>query len=228
MGQGKDGRNAGRAPRWDNIDTVLLDMDGTLLDKHFDDHFWEQHVPLRYAEARGVPLEEARSKLLGLYRSRQGTLDWTDLDFWSQQLGLDIPVLKKQVEHLIEVHPYVLPFLDRVREVGKHMVLVTNAHGKTLELKMEKTALAGRFDAVFTSHQMGAPKEEPGFWQALERHLDFEAARTMLAEDTEACLVSADRYGIGYLVYVSLSSSTRPPDRSSSFYNIDTFREIMP
>src|SRR5690606_507131 len=25
---------------WNQIDTVLLDMDGTLLDLHFDNHFW--------------------------------------------------------------------------------------------------------------------------------------------------------------------------------------------
>ncbi|MGD8938682.1 MAG: haloacid dehalogenase, partial [Gammaproteobacteria bacterium] len=35
---------------WTQIDTVLLDMDGTLLDLHFDNHFWREHVPLRYGE----------------------------------------------------------------------------------------------------------------------------------------------------------------------------------
>ncbi|HBT55971.1 MAG TPA: haloacid dehalogenase, partial [Pseudomonas sp.] len=30
---------------WNAIDTVLLDMDGTLLDLHFDNHFWLEHMP---------------------------------------------------------------------------------------------------------------------------------------------------------------------------------------
>ena len=35
---------------WPQIDTVFLDMDGTLLDLHFDNHFWREHMPRRYAE----------------------------------------------------------------------------------------------------------------------------------------------------------------------------------
>ena len=45
---------------WNDIDTVLLDMDGTLLDRHFDDHFWLDHVPKRYADRYGMPLGTAR------------------------------------------------------------------------------------------------------------------------------------------------------------------------
>ena len=28
-----------------NVDLVLLDMDGTLLDLHYDSHFWLDYVP---------------------------------------------------------------------------------------------------------------------------------------------------------------------------------------
>ena len=34
---------------WDSIDTVLLDMDGTLLDLHFDNYFWTEHLPDIYS-----------------------------------------------------------------------------------------------------------------------------------------------------------------------------------
>ena len=37
-----------------DIDTVLLDMDGTLLDLHYDNHFWLEHLPQRYAELHGI------------------------------------------------------------------------------------------------------------------------------------------------------------------------------
>ena len=30
---------------WNKIDTILLDMDGTLLDLYFDNYFWREHVP---------------------------------------------------------------------------------------------------------------------------------------------------------------------------------------
>jgi len=31
---------------WSEIDTILLDMDGTLLDLNFDLHFWMEYLPL--------------------------------------------------------------------------------------------------------------------------------------------------------------------------------------
>ena len=44
---------------WTRIDTILLDMDGTLLDLGFDNFFWREHVPLtafwKVARARLVP-----------------------------------------------------------------------------------------------------------------------------------------------------------------------------
>ncbi|MGD8353860.1 MAG: HAD hydrolase-like protein, partial [Pseudomonadota bacterium] len=149
------------APDWKNIDTVLLDMDGTLLDKHFDDHFWEEYVPARYAEVNRITETEAKADLMRRYRSREETLDWTDLDFWSGQLDLDILSLKRQIQHLISIHPNVVEFLARLRTARKSVYLVTNAHNKTLDLKMERTFLADRFDGIITSHQIGVPKEDP-------------------------------------------------------------------
>ena len=215
-------------PHWPSIDTALLDMDGTLLDKHFDDHFWEKYVPSQYAALHGITAREAEDRLMDLYRSQEKTLNWTDLDFWSERLGLDIPALKRKVEHLIAVHPYVIPFLESLRSCGKRVLLVTNAHGKTLDLKMERTALSGLFHHIITSHEIGLPKEDPRFWETLREKVPFRPERTLLAEDTEAVLVSAAEFGIRYLVFVSRSSSARPVRPSSRFFSIETFREIMP
>jgi len=215
-------------PRWDHIDLVLLDMDGTLLDKHFDDHFWEEYVPEQYALAHGMSLEEAKGKLMPRYRAQEGTLNWTNLDYWSGELGLDIPALKEQVGHLIAVHPFVPDFLTGVREAGKRVCLVTNAHGKTLDLKMERTSLGGMFHAVFTSQELGAPKEDLRFWVALRREMMFDPARTFLAEDTVSVLETAWRFKIRYLVHILKPSSARPAGKPGRFYSVETFKAIIP
>ena len=135
-------------PEWEAVDTVLLDMDGTLLDKHFDDYFWEHYVPEVFAEKNDLTPLEARKELLARYKSIEGTLAWTDLDYWSEKLGLDIPALKLKINHLIQVHPYVIDFLQYCRNIEKAVHLVTNAHSKTLDIKMKKTDLGGYFDKV--------------------------------------------------------------------------------
>lgn len=213
---------------WPAIDTVLLDMDGTLLDKHFDDYFWEQFIPENYALQNNLSIEQAREILMAKYQGCEGTLAWTDLDFWSSELGLDIPALKVQVDHLIQVHPYVVAFLEFCREIGKRVIMVTNAHGKTLEIKMRKTALGGHFDRIVCSQEVGMAKEELPFWARLQTMLGFDPARTLLCDDTEAVLHSAAAYGLGALVYVARPSSRTPPLASARFPSIVYFKELMP
>jgi 5'-nucleotidase len=213
---------------WNDIDTVLLDMDGTLLDRHFDDHFWLEHVPTRYAATHQVPLAEAKEFLYGLFRSQENTLNWTDLDYWTERLGLDIPRLKREVDHLIAVHPFVVEFLLFLKQHGKGVYLVTNAHGKTLDLKMGKTRLGPYFDGIISAHDLGLPKEDVRFWGKLREKVPFEPGRTLLGEDSETNLATAAAYGIKYLIYVSRFSSTVIPKASQRFASIHYFSHLIP
>jgi len=214
-------------PEWEAVDTVLLDMDGTLLDKHFDDYFWEHYVPEVFAEKNDLTPLEARKELLARYKSIEGTLAWTDLDYWSEKLGLDIPALKLKINHLIQVHPYVIDFLQYCRNIEKAVHLVTNAHSKTLDIKMQKTDLGGYFDKVICSEEIGLPKEEPKFWERLESILGFDKQRTILADDNENVLQAAQIYGMGALIFVARPSSRAEIKYSSLFPSIVYFKELI-
>lgn len=213
---------------WNAIDTVLLDMDGTLLDRHFDDHFWLEHVPKRWAERNGTSLEQAKKRLYALFTSQEKTLNWTDLDYWSRHLRLDIPLLKREVRHLIVVHPYVVEFLLFLRQQGKQTWLVTNAHSKTLDLKLKATSIGPYFDGIVSAHQVGLPKEDDRFWGELQRFIPFDPQRTLLGEDSETNLGTAERFGIRYLVYISRFSSKIPPRPSASYLSIHYFSQLIP
>jgi len=214
-------------PSWDNIDTVLLDMDGTLLDKHFDDYFWEHYVPEIFAAKNDLTPLEARKELLARYKSIEGTLAWTDLDYWSEKLDLDIPALKLKINHLIQVHPYVVDFLQYCRNLGKDVHLVTNAHSKTLDIKMRKTEIGSYFDRIVCSQDIGLPKEEVRFWEKLEAILGFDKQRTLLADDNENVLQAAGSYGMGVLIYVARPSSREDVLYSKKFSSIVYFKELI-
>lgn len=213
---------------WGEIECVLLDMDGTLLDRHFDDYFWEDYLPEKYARRYGLSVDEAKEELIKRYEKEEGTLNWTDLDFWSNELGLDILLLKKEVEHLIQVHPYVIPFLEFLKGEAKRVYLVTNAHSKTLELKMQKTEIGLYFDRVISAFDVGFPKEKVEFWKGLEAILGFEKEKTLLADDSEDSLAAASEYGIRYLIYVARPSTKKSPRPSKRFPSITYFKEIIP
>ena len=213
---------------WRQIDMVLLDMDGTLLDLRFDNHFWLEYMPRRYGERHGLDLASATAELLARYRRVEGTLAWYCLDYWTRELGMEVALLKREVEHLIALQPHALEFLDAVRTAGKRVVLVTNAHPQSLALKMEKTRLAGHFDAIVCAHDLGLVKEQPEFWPRLREQEAFEPAATLLVDDNLPILRAARAYGIAYLVSVLRPDSAHPPKPPGEFAAIDDFSELLP
>lgn len=213
---------------WADINTVLLDMDGTLLDKHFDDYFWEQYIPEHYSLKHDLSIDEAKKELLERYQNVESTLCWTDLDYWSEQLDLDIPGLKTGLNHLIAVHPYVGEFLLFCRKKKKKIFLVTNAHPKTLDIKLAKTSIGHLFDRIVCADEIGLAKEEGTFWQRLEQLLGFDKSTTLLADDTEKVLRSAAEYGMGQLIFIARSSSRKAVEYSSRYPSIEYFIELIP
>ncbi len=212
---------------WNLIDTVLLDMDGTLLDLHFDNHFWLEYVPQRYAEKHGLSLEAAREELMQRYRAVEGTLDWYCVDYWSRELALDIPLLKAEVEHLIQVHPHVIEFLQQLKRLGKSRVLVTNAHQKALQLKMRKTALGKHLDRVISAHELGLPKENPAFWSRLQQQVHFDPRRTLFVDDSLPVLESARAFGIRHLLHVLRPDTRQPVRQESGFPALADLRPLV-
>jgi len=212
---------------WEQVAWVLLDMDGTLLDKYFDDYFWETLVPEEYAHRRGLELTDAKQELFARYQREEGTLNWTDIDFWSRELELDIPSLKASIRHLIEVHPDTEDFLKYIQGLGKKVALVTNAHYKTLDLKMNHVGLLGYFDEVISSFDLGAPKEELRFWEILKTRFHFDPQHTLLVDDNAEALAAARNFGIRYLFFKAKSSSQLPPNHHPDFPTIESFHELM-
>lgn len=213
---------------WSRIETVLLDMDGTLLDLNFDNHFWQHHVPLRYSQARNLPLAAAHEELRVRYQARAGTLDWYSVDYWQAELELDIMRLKDEVAHLIAVHPHVTDFLAAARCGKRRLVLVTNAHHKSLALKMGLTGLAGYFDGLVSAHEIGLPKENPAFWERLRAHTAFDPASTLLVDDSLPVLDSARAYGIAHLVAVMRPDTQQPAKNTGNYAAIEDFAMLIP
>ena len=213
---------------WDQIDTVLLDMDGTLLDLHFDNHFWLTHLPQRYAEHHAISQQQAEDELLPLFRQHAGQLNWYCTDFWSRGLKLSVRDLKREIAHLIALRPDADTFLAAIRSAGKRVALITNAHRDSLSLKLERIELAPYFERLISSHDYGFPKEDQQFWFALQQDFGFEPARTLFIDDSLPILRSARQFGIAQLLAVRQPDSQKPLKDTEEFNAVDDYRLLLP
>jgi putative hydrolase of the HAD superfamily len=212
---------------WNAIDTVLVDMDGTLLDLAFDNFFWLDVVPERYARKHGLTPAAARALLAPRFDAKAGTLDWYCLDHWTRDLGLDLKTLKREHREHIRFLPGAPEFLAAVRKRRKRLCIVTNAHRDTFEVKAAHTGIDRLVDGVVCSHDFAAPKESAEFWRALERHQPFDGGRTLLIEDSLAVLAAARSHGVRHTVAIRRPDSRQPPRAIAGFAAIDGVSELV-
>ncbi|PHR24557.1 MAG: haloacid dehalogenase [Desulfotalea sp.] len=212
---------------WENIDRIFLDLDGTLLDKYYDDYFWEDYVVQTYSNKNQVEPKSCRELMLATYKSVENTLQWTDLDYWSERLGLDIAALKKEISHLINIHPHVLDFFDLAKKRGKKLYLVTNAHPKTLAVKLGKIKITDVFTKIICSQDVGFAKEQLEFWSKLPDIQTFDKNRTLFVDDTEKVLDAAKEYGIKHLIHIAKPSSKLAPIFSRHYPSVKNFKPLI-
>jgi len=214
-------------PDWSHIDDVLLDMDGTLLDRHFDNFFFEEELPRRYATLHGLSCEEARNRLMAMYRSVEGELAWTDLNYWTKQVGIDVVAMHKELDHMIGFLSGAEEFLRYLRKLGKRVTIVTNAHEAGVSVKVAKTGLDRYVDRIVDAFEIGYLKMRPEYWPNCQRLLSFDPTRSLFMDDDEGCLMAAKEFGVAYLVHSAKSSSHLPPTPLPKYFSVTGFAPLM-
>ena len=212
---------------WDEIDDVLLDMDGTLLDRHFDNFFFEEELPRRYAARHGLRFEESRDQLMAMYRSVEGELAWTDLHYWTKRVGIDVVALHRELDHMIGFLPGAEEFLRDLRRLGKRVTIVTNAHEAGVLVKTAKTGLDQHVDRIVNAFEVGYLKMRPEYWPRCQQLLGFDPTRSLFVDDDEGCLIAAQQFGVAHLIHSAKSSSKLPPSPLAQFVSVTDFSLLL-
>lgn len=216
-------------PLWAEVETVCLDMDGTVLDLSFDNLFWLEALPRRWGEARGLGESESYAQLKARFDAKRGTLDWYCIDHWSEELGFDVAALKSEMSGHIRYLPGATRFLDRLRELGKRMLLTTNAHPVSLGIKNRQTGLERHFHQIISSHEFGVPKESPEFWVRLALDHGVDPRTTLFVDDSVAVLTAARSAGVRWIYQVLQPDSTQPPHAEiAGFTGIRALTDLGP
>jgi putative hydrolase of the HAD superfamily len=214
-------------PDWGQIDDVLLDMDGTLLDRHFDNFFFEEELPRRYAQLHNLAFEESRHRLLAMYRSVEGELAWTDLDYWTERVGIDVVAMHKELDHMIGFLPGAQEFLQYLRQLGKRVTIVTNAHESGVAVKSAKTGLDRHVDRIVDAFEVGFLKMRTEYWPSCQRLVGFDPRRSFYMDDDESCLIAARQFGVAHLIHSAKSSSQLPAAPVTQFMSVCGFSPLL-
>lgn len=211
---------------WHEIETVLLDMDGTLLDLHFDSHFWLTVIPEHISKQQQRPKEEIVSEMMQRYQKVAGSLEWYCIDYWQQELGINIMQLKAQYSHKIKWLKNVKPFLAALKSRNIQRILVTNAHPLSLELKILHTQLDKHLDHMFSTHQFGMPKESKILWHKLQKEQGYNPQKTLFIDDNETLLAVAKEVGIAYQLGIFQPDSQLPGKAMDKFPTIKNYQAL--
>jgi len=212
---------------WSHCDTVLLDMDGTMLDLAFDHYFWRELVPARIALKRNISEADARTRLFALFAAKEGTLQWYCLEYWSQALDLDMVALKRSISHKVGFLPDTRRFLSAAKKSHRRLILVTNAHPEALRVKLSAVDFDHYFDGMVTSHEFGYPKEHEAFWPALQASLGFDRSRSLFVDDSFSVLRAARDYGINRVVAVERPDTGVPARRIEAFASVHSLDDLL-
>ncbi|MFL2556227.1 MAG: GMP/IMP nucleotidase [Gammaproteobacteria bacterium] len=212
---------------WNEINTVLLDMDGTLLDLNFDYYFWHEYLPENWAKQNNMDVQKAKVKLLNMYKQEMGKLSWYCLDFWSKKLNFDVLQLKKELIHLIKYRPHAKSFLEQLKNSNLSVTMVTNAHEKLIKMKVDVTRIDVFFNQIISSHSIGHAKEEISFWEELKNKITFDINKTLFIDDNLSVLRSAKKFGIKHLLSIAKPNSQKPNQDTEEFEAIHSFNDII-
>ena len=169
----------------------------------------------------------AELEIQPLFERHAGSLNWYCLDFWSAELKLPIRELKRQSAELIALRPDADTFLAALKQAGKRVILITNAHRDSLSLKLERVALAPYFERMISSHDYGFAKENQQFWSALRADTGFDPARSLFIDDTLAILRSARTFGVAHLLAVRQPDSRQPARDTEEFAAQEDYRVLL-
>ncbi len=118
-------------------------------------------------------------------------------------------------------------FLQQLRQLGKRVTIVTNAHESGVAIKVAKTGLDRHVDRIVNAFEVGYLKMRPEYWPHCQLLLGFDPKKSLYMDDDESCLIAANQFGVAHLIHSAKSSSQLPPVPLTQFVSFTSFSHLL-
>jgi len=204
---------------------MLVDMDGVILDNTYDNNFWQNQIPGVISKNKNISFEDAKRLAVQIFNYKKNTKDWYDVDYWSNMLNVDIEAEKRSSISFdrIQLYEGVTETLNKLKN-NFILILITNAHRKTLNIKLEKYDLNPYFENMICAHELHYVKENIQLWYMLKSRFKLDYTKTLLIEDTINNIKVGLSAGISQAVYLGDESY----EDSKKILKLSSINDIFP
>ena len=204
---------------------MLVDMDGVILDNTYDNNFWQNQIPGVISKNKNISFEDAKRLAVQIFNYKKNTKDWYDVDYWSNMLNVDIEAEKRSSISFdrIQLYEGVTKTLNKLKD-NFRLILITNAHRKTLNIKLEKYDLNPYFENMICAHELHYVKENIQLWYMLKSRFKLDYTKTLLIEDTINNIKVGLSAGISQAVYLGDESY----EDSKKILKLSSINDIFP
>ncbi|MEX0283877.1 MAG: HAD family hydrolase [Paracoccaceae bacterium] len=98
----------------------------------------------------------------------------------------------------------IFDVLDRLDTVGLPYCVASNGSLEKMRITLGQSGLWNRFEgAMFSAHELGVAKPDPGLFLAAARHFDMQPQDCLVVEDSASGVTAAARAGMPCVAYAA-------------------------
>jgi HAD superfamily hydrolase (TIGR01509 family) len=206
---------------------VVLDLDGVLLDS---EQVWNEAKEELVRERGGRWRDEAPERMMGM-----SSREWSA--YLRDELGVDLEpdeISDAVVARLEQIYRERLPLLDGAVEAVERLAerwplgLASSSNREIIDLFLELSGLAGRFEVTLSSEEVARGKPAPDVYLEVARRLAAEPTACVAVEDSANGIKSARAAG---MAVIALPNPHYPPgdeELADADERIGSLHELTP